>query len=194
MATGPAPHREKTMIVRCDPAHRLVGALAIVAFVAACSSSGPGSAWTAAPVPATSSPPLATPAAASPAATAPATPPAATPPAPTPGPTLAAGITDAEFSTLTGGTGQRGLTFDPPPPVTREQAETLIREQFPGDRPLIWSSLVAFGDPEQHGWMVVLGTAPGQRCDLHAGLLERALEGGIVDATEGDLEWTYRCG
>ena len=69
-----------------------------------------------------------------------------------------------------------------------------MRAQFPGDARLIWSGPVAFGDPAREGWMIVLGTAPGQPCALHAGLLDRALEGGIVDATAGDLEWTYRCG
>ena len=188
------------MTASSDYAHRLFGVLAVAALVAACAGNGAGPGWTAAPVASATptAPPAASASIAPPPARATAAPTATPEPASTSSPQAssqsAAGITDAEFSTLTGGTGRRGMTFDPPPPVTREQAENTVRAQFPGDRPLIWSGLVAYGDPGRPGWMIVLGTAPGQRCDLHAGLLDRGLEGGIVDATEGDVEWIYRCG
>lgn len=192
------------MIVSSDLAPRLFGIVAVAALVAACAGNGAGSGWTAAPVASatptapSTAPPVASASIAPPPATAIPAPTTTSEPPPAPSPQassqVAAGITDAEFSTLTGGTGERGMSFDPPPGVSREQAEATVRAQFPGARPLIWSGLVAFGDPAQHGWMIVLGPAPGQPCDLHAGLLDRALEGGIVDATAGDLEWTYRCG
>lgn len=115
---------------------------------------------------------------------------------PTPLPTGAgyAGVTDDEFAVLTQGTFARNVAVDPPPPVSVRDAERIVRERFPGDRPLVWAGLVASESSSLVGWMIVLGTAPGQPCDLHPGLLERAFEGGIVDGATGAIQYTFVCG
>jgi hypothetical protein len=123
---------------------------------------------------------------------APATP-AATP-TPAAGASYEPGLTDEEWAAFAGPWNIQHTTADPPPPVTAAEAEAIVRERYAGDRPLVWSGLVAVGDGPRVGWMVVLGTAPGQACPLHAGLLERALEGGIVDAATGDIFFTMTCG
>ena len=47
----------------------------------------------------------------------------------------AAAITDAEFSTLTGGTGERGITFDTPPRVSPRAGREDGARPVPGRRP-----------------------------------------------------------
>jgi hypothetical protein len=194
------------MPVRWDPARRPVVALAVAALVAACTGGAPGSAWTAAPAPASSTLPPAASTTSAPPSDAPATSAIPTPVPSTPPATAAAssavptgsphgsGLTDEEFAGLTAAWGISPATVDPPPPVRLAEAERIVRARYPGDRPLVWSGLVARGDPSRVGWMVVLGTAPGQRCDLHPGLLERAFEGGIVDAASGELDFIFVCG
>lgn len=103
------------------------------------------------------------------------------------------GLTEEEFRTLTGGNATLA-PGDPPPAVDRARAEAIVRAAYPGDRPLVAVELVAIGDAPRLGWLVVLGTATGQSCALHPGLLERALEGAIVDAGTGDIFWTMTCG
>jgi hypothetical protein len=172
---------------RLGPSIAAVATVAVL--IAACSSGGGPPAWTAMP------PPSVTPASGPTDAPVPSVPPA-TPTAaavPTIDPPALEGITPDELLTLTGGTGSR-IDAGTPTPVTRTQAVDLVRARFPGDRPLIWDGLVTYGSDQHLGWMIVLGTAPGQRCPLHAGLLDRALEGGIVDATDGTIGWTYVCG
>jgi len=193
------------MPVCWDPVRHLGVALGVAALVAACTGA-PGSAWTAAPVPATSTPSPAAPITPAPPSVAPTssameTPVLPTSPAtaapPSAGPTgspYGSGLTDEEFAGLTGAWGISRATVDPPPPVTLTEAERIVRARYPGDRSLVWSGLVSRGDPPRAGWMVVLGTAPGQRCDLHPGLLERAFEGGIVDAASGELDFIFVCG
>lgn len=192
------------MPVRWDPVRHLGVALAVVALAAACTGA-PGSAWTAAPVPATSTPspaapttpapPSVTPTSAMETPVIPTSPATAAPPSAGPtGSPYGSGLTDEEFAGLTAAWGISRATVDPPPPVTLTEAERIVRARYPGDRLLVWSGLVSRGDPPRAGWMVVLGTAPGQRCDLHPGLLERAFEGGIVDAASGELDFIFVCG
>jgi hypothetical protein len=119
-------------------------------------------------------------------------------PAATPAPTDTAyepGLTDEEWAVIaTPWAIERLPAADPPPAVDAAEAERVVRDQYAGDRPLVWAGLVGYGSPPRVGWMVVLGTAPGQACNLHPGLLERALEGGIVDAATGDLFFSMTCG
>lgn len=137
------------------------------------------------------------PSSAPPAATASSTPSPSAPVA-TPVATTAAaepGLADEEWAVIaTPWAIERLPSADPPPAVDAAEAERIVREQYAGDRPLVWAGLVGYGSPPRVGWMVVLGTAPGQACNLHPGLLERALEGGIVDATTGELFFSMTCG
>ena len=43
------------------------------------------------------------------------------------------------------------------------------------------------------GWEVALTPEAGAPCTNHPGLLERAIEGGIVDDQTGDMFWTGTC-
>lgn len=117
-------------------------------------------------------------------------------PAPTPAaaPSFAAGLYDEEWAAFTTSWGIDHASTDLPPTVSADTAETIMRERYPGDRPLVWSGLVDMRGDQRVGWMVVLGVAPGQACSLHPGLLERALEGGIVDAATGEIVFTMTCG
>jgi hypothetical protein len=163
------------MPVRSDPARHLFLAVATAALVVGCAGGAPSpAAWT--PVPSA---------------------PAATAAAPSGSPTSSpssVGLTDQEFAGLTTAWGISKATVDSPQSVSAVEAEQIVRERYPGDRPLVWSGLVAYGDAPRLGWMVVLGTAPGQACALHPGLLERAFEGRIVDAASGDIFFTMTCG
>ena len=103
-------------------------------------------------------------------------------------------MTDEEFAVLTLGTFSRAGAVDPPPPVSVQDAERTVRERFPGDRPLVWAGLVSSEGSGNVGWMIVLGVAPGQPCDLHPGLLERAFEGGIVHVGTGQIDYVFVCG
>jgi hypothetical protein len=173
----------------------LAAALAVA--LAGCAAGPTPPAW----APATSEPSSAP----SPSASAsPSAPPAATAstvpstPAATPAATTAAyepGLADGEWAVIaTPWAIERLSSVDPPPAVDAAEAERIVRDQYAGDRPLVWAGLVGYGSPPRVGWMVVLGTAPGQACGVHPGLLERALEGGIVDAATGELFFTMTCG
>jgi hypothetical protein len=128
-----------------------------------------------------------TPAAASPSA------PPSTGPGASAVPSYQPGLTDEEWAAFATPWGIQHATADPPA-VTEAEAEAVVRASYPGDRPLVWSGLVTVGDGSQLGWMVVLGIVPGQVCAFHPGLLDRALEGGIVDAGTGDVFFTMTCG
>ena len=117
------------------------------------------------------------------------------PAAPTPSgaPSYQPGLTDEEWAPFATTWGIRHTTVDSPT-VSAARAEAIVRERYPGDRPLVWSGPVTYGDAPRVGWMVVLGIATGQACALHPGLLDRALEGGIVDAVTGEIFFTMTCG
>ena len=186
---------------RAHPAVMAIVALA----VGACTVGGAAPAWTFGQ--STSAPSVATPtpnATVIPptlVATAHATPVAATPSTATPKPAPTAsgapsyqpGLTDEEWASFATPWGIRHATMDPPP-VSAAMAEAIVRGRYAGNRPLVWSGLVTYGDTSRVGWMVVLGIATGQACALHPGLLDRALEGGIVDAATGEIFFTMTCG
>jgi hypothetical protein len=166
---------------------------ALVVALAGCGGGQTGSAWESA-----TADPTAVPSASSlgPSSAAPTTSPATpSPPAPTPVPVVGSGLTDEEWATVATPWGiERVPVPDPPPAIDAAGAERVVRAVYPGDRPLVWVGLVRSGSAARVGWMVVLGTATGQTCNLHPGLLERALEGGIVDATTGELFFSITCG
>jgi hypothetical protein len=122
---------------------------------------------------------------------APATPSAS--PAPSAVPSYEPGLTEVEWATFATPWGIQHATADSPT-IDEATAEAAVRARYPGDRLLVWSGLVTVGDGSRLGWMVVLGIAPGQSCALHPGLLDRALEGGIVDAATGEIFFTMACG
>jgi hypothetical protein len=179
--------------------------MAVVALaVGACTVGGATPTWTFAPGLPTASaaaPTLtATVIPATPAPTSGATPVAATPaapstaaPTPSDAPSYQPGLTDEEWAPFTTTWGIQHATVDSPP-VSAAKAEAIVRERYPGDRPLVWSGPVTYGDGSRVGWMVVLGIATDQACALHPGLLDRALEGGIVDAVTGEIFFTMTCG
>ena len=185
---------------RARPAVMAVVALA----VGACTVGGPTPTWTFAPgSPAHSAatPTLtATVIPATPAPTSGATLVAATPaapptvaPTPSGAPSYPPGLTDDEWAAFATAWGIQHATVDPPP-VSAGRAEAIVRERYHGNRPLVWSGLVTYGDGSRVGWMMVLGITTGQACALHPGLLDRALEGGIVDAVTGEIFFTMTCG
>lgn len=152
-------------------------AAALVVAVAGCGAGPSGSAWD----PATPEPTVA--------------PSASSAPSSTPAPASGPGLTDEEWAAIaTPWAIERLPAADPASAIDAAEAERVIREAYPGDRPAIWVGPVRYGSEGRVGWMVVLGTAPGQACNLHPGLLERALEGGIVDAATGELFFAMTCG
>lgn len=105
------------------------------------------------------------------------------------------GLTDEEWATIAVPWAiERLPAADPPPAIDAAEAERVVRDSYPGDRPVIWVGVVRHGSDARVGWMVVLGAALGQACNVHPGLLERALEGGIVDAATGELFFSMTCG
>ena len=124
----------------------------------------------------------------------------ATEPAATPGASAsqAAGgpLTDVEIATLTLGM----LVAVPPtalgPKVDAAAAEAAVRAKYPGARTTIGIQRVAMQLTAglRVGWLVALTPAAGAPCNLHAGLLPRAIEGGIVDDQTGDVFWEFVCG
>jgi hypothetical protein len=179
-------------------------ALAVALAVGACTAGGATPTWTFAPGSSAASAatpvPTATVIPATPAPTSSPTPVAATsaaPPTATPTPSDAPsyqpGLTDEEWAPFATTWGIQHATVDSPL-VSAARAEEIVRERYPGNRPLVWSGPVTYGEGSRVGWMVVLGIAPGQACALHPGLLDRALEGGIVDAATGEIFFTMTCG
>lgn len=174
-------------------------AAALVVAVAGCGAGPSGSARepaTSEPTAAPSASPLAPSSAVPTAPPSTPSPPAASPaPTSTPAPVSGPGLTDEEWATIaTPWAIERLPAADPAPAIDAAEAERVVRDSYPGDRPVIWVGLVRYGGDARVGWMVVLGTAPGQACNLHPGLLERALEGGIVDATTGEPFFSMTCG
>lgn len=174
-------------------------AAALVVAVAGCGASPSGSAWdpaTSEPTVAPSASPLAPSSAVPTAPPSTPSPPAASPArSSTPAPAAGPGLTDEEWAVIaTPWAIERLPASDPAPAIDPAAAERIVRDLYPGDRPLVWVGLVSYGGDARVGWMVVLGTAPGQACNIHPGLLERALEGGIVDAATGELFFAMTCG
>jgi hypothetical protein len=114
-----------------------------------------------------------------------------------PAPSAAAGpLTDAEIAALTGGA-QVAIPPDAPAPVIdAAAAEAIARATYGGRRTTIGRVRVAMALPAglRTGWFVALAPADGESCALHAGLLARAIEGGVVDDQTADMFWVFACG
>lgn len=104
-------------------------------------------------------------------------------------------LTDVEITTLTGG-GLVPIPVDAPSPkVDAASAEATIRAAYPGARTTIEVRRIAIKiqDRVRTGWFVALTPKTGAPCDVHAGLLPRAIEGGIVDDQAGNQFWEFSC-
>jgi len=106
-------------------------------------------------------------------------------------------LTDAEIATLTGGARVPIPAAAPAPAITAAAAEAIVRTRYTGQRTTIGVVRIAMNLPSglRTGWFVALTPADGEACNLHAGLLPRAIEGGVVaDQGTGDYFWTFVCG
>jgi len=105
-------------------------------------------------------------------------------------------LTDEEIRTLTGGSWIPIPADAPAPVITAAAAEAIVRAKYPGQRTTIGVVRISMGLPSgtRTGWMVALSPADGESCTSHAGLLPRALEGGVVDDQGGgDPFWIFTC-
>ena len=105
-------------------------------------------------------------------------------------------LTEAEIAGLTGGA-LVPITPDAPAPVAdAAAAEATVRTRYPGQRTTIGVTRIAMklSAGIRTGWFVALTPAAGEPCGLHAGLLPRAIEGGVVDDQTGDIFWVFMCG
>jgi len=100
------------------------------------------------------------------------------------------------METLTGGARVPIPDAAPMRTITAADAEATVRARYPGERTTIGVVRIAMevGAGIHIGWFVALTPADGEACDLHAGLLPRAIEGGVVDDQSGDLFWIFGCG
>ena len=105
-------------------------------------------------------------------------------------------LTEAEIAGLTGG----ALVPIPPdasaPMLDAAAAEATVRATYPGQRATIGVIRIAMKLPAgfRTGWFVAVTPADGASCALHAGLLPRAIEGGVVDDKTGSMFWVFVCG
>lgn len=105
-------------------------------------------------------------------------------------------LTDAEIATLTGGRFVQIPIDAPSPKVDAAAAEATIRAVYTGERTTIEVRRIAMQvqDRVRTGWFVALTPMTGAPCTYHAGLLPRAIEGGIVDDQTGDQFYMFVCG
>lgn len=125
----------------------------------------------------------------------------AAPPSLTLGPTAATApspgaLTDEEVAGLTGGGLVAVPVGAPAPRIDAAAAEATVRAAYPGTRTTLGVRRVALqlSGAIRVGWFVALTPAQGAPCTLHAGLLPRAIEGGIVDDQTGEMFWEFICG
>jgi hypothetical protein len=105
-------------------------------------------------------------------------------------------LTDEELAAITLG-GWVPIPADAPQPkVDAIAAEATVRATYSGSREMIEVRRIAIRlqDRAVTGWVVGLTPQAGVACDLHPGLLPRAIEGGIVDDQTGDMFWSMTCG
>ena len=121
----------------------------------------------------------------------------ASPVTPSPAPSAGDGpLTGAETAGLTGGALVPLPPDAPGPVIDATAAEAIVRARYPGERATIGVERITMKLPAgvRTGWFVALTPADGEPCALHAGLLPRAIEGGIVDDQTSDLFWIFTCG
>ena len=104
-------------------------------------------------------------------------------------------LTTTEISGLTLNSAVPVPDGAPEPAVGADEAEATVRGEFPGTRVTIGVQRVGLSlhGEVRVGWMVALTPAEEQECSFHAGLLPRALEGGIVDDQTGERFWIFGC-
>ncbi len=107
-------------------------------------------------------------------------------------------VTEAEIDGLTGGVRVPIPAAAPSPMTTAVAAEAIVRVTYTGRRTTLGVIRVAMDMPNGAGlvtgWFVALTPAEDETCDFHAGLLPRAIEGGVVNDQDGDLFWIFVCG
>lgn len=101
-----------------------------------------------------------------------------------------------EIDTLTGGARVPIPDAAPAPTIDSGSAEATVRARYHGQRTTIGVVRIAMALSAgiRTGWFVALTPADGEACNLHAGLLPRAIEGGVVDDQTGDVFWVFVCG
>lgn len=111
-------------------------------------------------------------------------------------PSREAPLTDHEIDSITSG-GLVAIPKDAPSAkVDAAAAEAIVRTTYMGNRVTIEVRRIAIQLPNRIrvGWLVALSPMTGAPCTNHAGLLPRAIEGGIVDDQTGDMFWIMTCG
>jgi hypothetical protein len=121
-----------------------------------------------------------------------------TPDSPSAAATLAPGtqLTDEELGVITQHASVPIPSDAPQPRIDAVAAEATVRATYTGSRVTIEVRRIAMRIQARivTGWLVGLTPRAGAACDLHPGLLPRAIEGGIVDDQEGDMFWSMICG